>query len=73
MSETVKFTNNSGIVLSGPISMIREGEEAEVPKEYYDWYVSRGWAPELKPAKSNPRKKNASNKKTVDDIPSFLG
>ena len=73
MSAEVKFINESGIVLPGPSGMIREGEAASVPQEYYDWYVSRGWCPEIKPAKPAPRKKNASNKTTVDNKPSFLG
>jgi hypothetical protein len=73
MSE-VSFRNESGIVLPGPCGMIREKEHATVPQEYYDWYVSQGWAPErkVKPVPNKRKATNASNKKAVDNVTSFL-
>lgn len=74
MSE-ISFTNESGIDLSGPTGMIRAGEKASVPAEYYDWYVKMGWCPErkVKPVPNKRKAKNADNEKTVDNVPSFLG
>ena len=71
MSE-ISFKNESGITLSGPKGMIAPLERATVPQEYYDWYVSKGWAPERK-VKPTGKKANAKDKKAVDNVPSFLG
>lgn len=74
MSE-ISFQNKSGITLSGPSGMIAPEEHATVPQEYYDWYVSKGWAPErkVKPVPNKRKKADAKDKDPVDNVPSFLG
>lgn len=76
MTVMVNFINESGITLSAPSGAIRPMEKAEVPLEYYNWYVENGWA-KPRPTETNKAEGDVKDEEQVqekvDNLKALLG